>query len=71
MTRADLVPAARDEDTALIEQLRRKLDDVTDDRDELLVTLELITNALRLPPGVEVGKVIARLEELTGPQAAR
>ena len=64
MTRADLVPAARDEDTALIEQLRRKLDDVTDDRDELLATLELITNALRLPPGVEVSKVIARIEEL-------
>lgn len=71
MTRADIIPAARDEDTRLIERqerelaaTRRKLADVTTDRDELLRILARIAVAVGMPDGIEPDKLLRRIEEL-------
>lgn len=71
MTRAEAIPAMRDDDTRLIEKLRRRnaeldrrLDEVTADRDQLLDVLARVATALRLPEGIDPDKLVARIEEL-------
>jgi hypothetical protein len=64
VTRLDTIPAARDEDTKLIDDLRRQLAVVTTDRDELLRGLASITTALCLPEGTELHKLINRIQEI-------
>lgn len=64
LTRADIIPAARDEDTRLIDRLRRDLDIVTTDRDELLRILSRIAVAVGMPDGIEPDKLLRRIEEL-------
>ena len=71
MTRADLVPVARDEDTKLIAELRRRHAEVTADRDQLLealdrieTALDRIKTALGVRPGSDVGVIVARINEL-------
>lgn len=71
MTRADVVSAARDEDTQLIEQLRRALATVTAERDDFRTrafeaerSLARIANALGLPIGTGAGRVIDEIWRL-------
>jgi len=73
MTRAQAIASSvtRDDDTKLIEALRRekdaaerKLTQVTADRDTLLESMEYITAALDMPDGIELAKILARISSL-------
>jgi hypothetical protein len=64
MTRADIIPAARDEDTRLIAELRRQAAALAADRDELLFALKRVTDALGLSEGLDIDKVVRRIEDL-------
>lgn len=66
MTRAQAIASntTRDSDTELIDDLRRKLAATAADRDNLLHNLARITAALGMPEGMEIDKVVRRIEEL-------
>jgi hypothetical protein len=64
MKRSAMLPSASAEDAELIASLNHRLIEVTDDRDELLRALECITDALGMSSGIELTKIIARIEEL-------
>jgi len=73
VTRAQAIASSvtRDDDTKLIEALRRekdaaesKLAEVTTDRDNVLRNWLRVTEALGLPEGHDPDKVIQRIEEL-------
>jgi hypothetical protein len=64
MTRIDIIPAARDEDTQLIERLLR-------DRYNLLRILERVKDALRLPSGIDHENIVTRIQEITNADPMR
>lgn len=70
MTRADIIPAARDEDTKLIKLLTGRLADVTADRDALLRAMSDIGDVLRVRESADLEAIVARVRELAAERAA-